>query len=467
MSIYYVTAAVSNINLNTIGTPNDDGDPYGIQAAFDNSGAGDTVAIKADAIYLITAQLDMDIGGGSLSAGTFKRVIGYSIVLGDGGIPILDGLGGSYHLIYIFRLDNIIIQNIYATNVNTASYDAIYVNSTASESTNILIENCIVSHARRGINVGPKIRNVTCNNITAFANAAFGIIMRATYTGIIRNSIAFDNVWGIQIERGVIENCVSYGNITGFSLSNDFAAITNCTAYNNDYGIRLIGGGGGIIYNTIAWNNSIYDIWDQDGSGTIGGDYNCYGSGNTSGYIIGANDITSDPLFMSETPAIVLDINLILNGDFSNGETNWGGDWIISSGEAHSNQEGDELTYTGLLSALIVGQIYRFDMDFRTDIGDADDSVVMTIGDNEFESAPEYHDQGFNFIHAGAGIFYFEYVPGGYQEDVFVDNISIKPVMPDLRLKPESPCINTGSPTIQSGYTSRGAWQRKSFLGIN
>ena len=34
----------------------------------------------------------------------------------------------------------------------------------------------------------------------------------------------------------------------------------------------------------------------------------------------------------------------------------------------------------------------------------------------------------------------------------------------DFRLKPTSPCLNTGKPTPGSGYTSIGAWQRKSLL---
>jgi len=35
----------------------------------------------------------------------------------------------------------------------------------------------------------------------------------------------------------------------------------------------------------------------------------------------------------------------------------------------------------------------------------------------------------------------------------------------DFRLKPTSPCLNRGKPTLSSGYTSIGTWQRKSLLG--
>jgi len=35
----------------------------------------------------------------------------------------------------------------------------------------------------------------------------------------------------------------------------------------------------------------------------------------------------------------------------------------------------------------------------------------------------------------------------------------------DFRLKPTSPCLNTGKPTLGGGYTSIGTWQRKSLLG--
>jgi hypothetical protein len=34
----------------------------------------------------------------------------------------------------------------------------------------------------------------------------------------------------------------------------------------------------------------------------------------------------------------------------------------------------------------------------------------------------------------------------------------------DFRLKPTSPCLNTGKPTLGGGYTSMGVWQRKSLL---
>jgi hypothetical protein len=35
----------------------------------------------------------------------------------------------------------------------------------------------------------------------------------------------------------------------------------------------------------------------------------------------------------------------------------------------------------------------------------------------------------------------------------------------DFRLKPTSPCLNTGKPILGGGYTSIGAWQRKTLLG--
>lgn len=37
----------------------------------------------------------------------------------------------------------------------------------------------------------------------------------------------------------------------------------------------------------------------------------------------------------------------------------------------------------------------------------------------------------------------------------------------DFRLKPTSPCINTGKRTSAGGYSSMGAWRRKSFLGVD
>ena len=48
--------------------------------------------------------------------------------------------------------------------------------------------------------------------------------------------------------------------------------------------------------------------------------------------------------------------------------------------------------------------------------------------------------------------------------DLTVDPLFVDPDNGDFRLKPKSPCINAGTPTPEDGFTSIGAWQRKSFL---
>lgn len=48
-----------------------------------------------------------------------------------------------------------------------------------------------------------------------------------------------------------------------------------------------------------------------------------------------------------------------------------------------------------------------------------------------------------------------------------VDPLMVDPANDDFKLEPISPCLNTGIPTVNSGFSSIGAWLRKSFLGID
>jgi hypothetical protein len=58
--------------------------------------------------------------------------------------------------------------------------------------------------------------------------------------------------------------------------------------------------------------------------------------------------------------------------------------------------------------------------------------------------------------------------PATYDQSASTDSTSDPQFMNaangDFRLKPTSPCLNTGKPTLGGGYTSIGAWQRKSLL---
>jgi len=53
---------------------------------------------------------------------------------------------------------------------------------------------------------------------------------------------------------------------------------------------------------------------------------------------------------------------------------------------------------------------------------------------------------------------------GGINDLVDIDPRFMNAAGGDFRLKPTSPCLNTGEPTMNGGYTSIGAWQRKSLL---
>ncbi len=54
--------------------------------------------------------------------------------------------------------------------------------------------------------------------------------------------------------------------------------------------------------------------------------------------------------------------------------------------------------------------------------------------------------------------------PKNDAHSIFADPQFMDAANGDFKLKPTSPCLNTGKPTLDSGYTSIGAWQRKSLL---
>jgi hypothetical protein len=61
---------------------------------------------------------------------------------------------------------------------------------------------------------------------------------------------------------------------------------------------------------------------------------------------------------------------------------------------------------------------------------------------------------------------YFAETGGSYPEafkstDFAADPLFVDGVNNDFRLLPGSPCLNTGKPTLQNGYSSVGAWQQK------
>jgi hypothetical protein len=53
------------------------------------------------------------------------------------------------------------------------------------------------------------------------------------------------------------------------------------------------------------------------------------------------------------------------------------------------------------------------------------------------------------------------------QHSLFLDPLLYSPSTGNFKLKSTSPCLNTGEPTPDDGFTSIGAWQRKSMLGVN
>lgn len=64
MSVLHCKSATHNADATTVGTKDDDTDPYGLQGACDNVAAGDEIRIWGDGTYNIGTQVDVDITAG-------------------------------------------------------------------------------------------------------------------------------------------------------------------------------------------------------------------------------------------------------------------------------------------------------------------------------------------------------------------------------------------------------------------
>lgn len=328
MAVLHVKSATSNANLNTVGTKDDDTDPYGLQAAFDNVAAGDEIRIWADGTYTPSVQVDIDTASGSSSNFITVQGVNSSGTL-DGTLPVIQA---SAAIGAVFAMGSAInhyrFLNLHL-NGNSNATDAF--RSTATNNDQLDFMFCRFSGAT---NDGLVHRSDAVNIVQCEAdnNGAVGIEVEfrgaAGRTKIIGCSIHDNGDDGVFVDsRSQVLDCYIYDN-AGIGLVGDtesdgliirgntiygntgggasFADLIGCHITNNTF---VDNGGYGLDLNSASLLNAYIDFNHFHGN-TSGPAFNSgaitSGNINTSG--IGTNNVSGDPLFAD--PA---------NGDFTPG----------------------------------------------------------------------------------------------------------------------------------------------------
>jgi hypothetical protein len=186
-----------------------------------------------------------------------------------------------------------------------------------------------------------------------------------------------------------------------------------------------------------------------------------YGTGLTDGVIVmAANNLGEISLLSNEfshgnakrtitmTSARIIALNNVINvnGTVSVGvfdlDSGWGG--VIANNTIYENTGGNiangiKLSFSNLINSAVFNNII---IGCTTGIND---SVGINFGGWNC-----FHNNGSNWTLRNG--------------DIVADPQFMNAPNGDFRLKPTSPCLNTGKPILGSGYADIGAWQRKSLL---
>lgn len=235
MAVLHVKSATSNANLDTVGTKDDDTDPYGLQAAFDNVAAGDEIRIWADGTYTVGTQVDINTTSGTVaspvtvtganSAGVVDET--KATIQATSAIAALFALGSS--------IANYVFQHL-ILDANSNATNAWSSTSTAND----------------------RITFFRCR----FTNATNdGVIHRSDYCRFILCEIDNNGDVGIEVafrgaaQRGLVIGCKIHGNAGDGVFVDNEAKVHGCLIYGN--------GGNGLVadmesQDVVIINNTFY-----------------------------------------------------------------------------------------------------------------------------------------------------------------------------------------------------------------
>lgn len=323
MGVLHVKSATHNANSNTVGTIDTPGDPYGLEAAFDNAVAGDEIRIWADGTYTWHAIYYVNTNAGTASSPIYVNGANASGVV-DGTKPHLQastaqntmlGNGGSSIIYWYFSHLNFDANNnarrcVYEAYASTSSY----WRWTSCDFHDTSINECYSVRCSYRTFVG-------CRFYNAGGNGGFMNYSTGGHVGCVFIACeSFDNT-GMGFQTGTSRiyfiNCLAYRNSThGFmgqdGQTNNSILYSGCVAYDN--------GGDGFRWLDLDWIEAFNCSSVSNGgygynvstypTGSI--DHN-HSHGNTSGHtdagtglladMAGENNVEGDPLFLDPDAA--------------------------------------------------------------------------------------------------------------------------------------------------------------------
>lgn len=237
MGILHVKAATHNTSPTTVGTKDDDTDPYGIQGALDNLVAGDEIRIWADAVYNVATQLDVD--------GTSGTVLANIVINGANASGVVDGtrpvLQATASISFIMRL--------YASadyyRVAWLEFDG---NSNAGY-------GCGVSDVTQvGVHYYELIAH-DCNT-DGFYNISNGYVSFTGCDSYDNGGRGFNgNITGVA----GYHYCRAYGNTSDGFRNGGLGRTIGCLSYGNGgvgFNLATHGDGDGFFANNVAYGNT-------------------------------------------------------------------------------------------------------------------------------------------------------------------------------------------------------------------
>lgn len=265
------------------------------QSTGDNI-SGNIVEDNYNGIYLYGSS-DVVIGGNDVLENEYGiHLYGSDRVTVSGNVVSDNGNGIQFDV----SSDNALVDN----NVSSSGGNGLYF---YGSSNNTVLGNDVLSNAGRGIGLQYSLNNTLSSNVVS--TNGDGLYFYGSDGNVLEdNTVSFNNESGMLLfdseENAITGNDVS-DNTFGFWFigSNGSSVSANNVSSNTEYGVRLWNSSGNTFFhnNFIGnfvknveqpTNDSVLNLWDEDGEGNFWGDYEAVG-GSVDG--IGDTPYIVDP----------------------------------------------------------------------------------------------------------------------------------------------------------------------------
>ncbi len=314
-----------------------------LQNALDETDANrHSVAIRTNLSETLGGSVNVDAGGDVLR-NTFKRVIGYRTVPGDmspggayyesaleilqnGSIDSsrcveLDADGGSYSVLDIDGVDNLVFENLHLKNTNAGvSGDAVYFSSVAR---NIVLRNCRFSDVVQVI-------NTEADHVLFDGCYSHDDIPGHHHTFLGNNNVLLGCVANLEPN-----NLCNFVNHSG--------AVIGCVTVGGQFGVRVISAGAAVLvvgntfYNTgskgvlcdgcdsVVVINNIFclapgaiGIYSRNGGSVLYNDYNCFIESDGTPLTVAGSEYSGGEVPVKGAHSVEVDPDFVdaANGDF-------------------------------------------------------------------------------------------------------------------------------------------------------